>query len=170
MVHGQPSGHAVRTAVTALIAALALVVAAAAISEAAVALRIAGLGAPDGGWSARDIVLVTAAAALFFGGPILVALASTPVAGAAARSLPLAAVATAGVVVARYLSYDQYYAPTLRRMSDGGILPAWWIVLVAVLPLIAAVLSRREPRIGLAVAGAAMFLAGPTIFVAGAGH
>lgn len=162
--------RATKRAVLALTAALTLVVTAAMVSENAVALRVVGLGASDGGWSVRDIILVTAAAALLLAGPLLVALAGTPLVDAAARGLPLAAVATAGAVVARYLSYDPYYAPTLRRMSDGGILPAWWIVLVAGLALAVAVWSRREPRPSLSLAGIAMFLAGPTIFIAGGGH
>ena len=150
--------------------ALALAAAPAAVSEAAVALGIAGLGASSGaGWSLRDILLSAAVLALLLGGPLVAGLAFTPFAGIAARAVPPAALATAAAVVARYLAYDSYYAPSLRRISHG-ILPAWWIVLVAGLATFAAIRSRTHPRTSLLVAGMAMFLAGPTLVVAAAGH
>lgn len=159
-----------KKAVQALMGALALVAAAAAVSEAAVALGIAGLGASsNAGWSSRDIVLVAAVLALLCAGPLVAGLAFTSLAGTAARALPPAALATAAAVVARYLAYDPYYAPSLRRISEG-ILPAWWIVLVAGLAIFAAIRSRTDPRMSLLVAGTAMFLAGPTLVVAVAGH
>jgi hypothetical protein len=103
--------------------ALALAAAPAAVSEAAVALGIAGLGASSGaGWSLRDILLSAAVLALLLGGPLVAGLAFTPFAGIAARAVPPAALATAAAVVARYLAYDPYYAPSLRRISHG-ILP-----------------------------------------------
>ncbi len=158
-------------AVHALMGALTLVAAAAAVSEAAVALGIAGLGAStNAGWSLRDTVLIAAALGLLFAGPLVAGLAFTPHAGAAARALPPAALATAAAVVARYYAYDPYYAPYLRRMSDGGVLPVWWIAMVAAVAIFAAARARNQPQTSLVLAGAAMFLAGPTMLVAGAGH
>ena len=84
--------------------------------------------------------------------------------------LATAELATAAAVVARFFAYDPYYAPLHRRMSEGGILPGWWIVLVAALAVAAAALAFRNARASLVVGGAAMFLAGPTIFVAALGH
>ena len=85
--------------------------------------------------------------------------------------VPFVALATGAVVVARFLSYDPYYAPYLRRMSDGGILPGWWSSSVSPGPLSARPsCARRDPRMGLVLTGVVMFLAGPTIFVAGLGH
>ena len=55
-------------------------------------------------------------------------------------------------------------------MSDGGILPGWWIVVLACAAIGAAVIARRDPRMGLFLTGVVMFLAGPTIFVSGLGH
>jgi hypothetical protein len=156
--------------VQALMGTLALVAGAAAVSEAAVALGIAGLGASSrSGWSLRDIVLSAAVLALLFAGPLVAGLAFTPLAGAAARAVSPAALATAAVVVARYVAYDPYYAPYRRRIAEG-ILPTWWIVLVAGLAIFAVARSRTDPRTSLLVAGIAMFLAGPTLVVAVAGH
>jgi hypothetical protein len=106
---------------------------------------------------------------LFFGGPVLAA-AFTRLAEALRLGLPAVGLATGAVVVARYYSYNSYYWPDLIRMSEGGILPGWWIALLAALALTAAVLSWRDLRTGLCLTGVAMFLAGPTIFVAGLGH
>jgi hypothetical protein len=163
-------GQVTRRAAQALLAGLTLVAAAAAVSEGAVALGVVGLSASDGTWSLRDVVLATAVLALFFGGPVVAALASTPVAGAVARLVPPAALATAAAVVARYYAYDPYYAPYLRRMSDGGALPTWWIAVVAAIAIFAAARARNHPQSSLVLAGVAMFLAGPTLLVAGAGH
>lgn len=153
----------------ALTAAITVVLVAATISEGLVALGVVGLSPSTGDWDVRDILLVAAFFALFFGGPLFVAAAFTRFADGL-RPGPFVALATGAVVVARFLSYDPYYAPYLRRMSDGGILPGWWIVVVAGAALGAAVLSRRDPRMGLVLTGIVMFLAGPTIFVAGVGH
>ena len=154
----------------ALTAAITLVLAAAAISEGLVALGIVGLSPSTGDWDVRDILLVAAFFALFFGGPLFVAAAFTRFADGLRPGVPFVALATGAVVVARFLSYDPYYAPYLRRMSDGGILPGWWIVVLAGAAVGAAVLSRRDLRMGLVLTGTVMFLAGPTIFVAGLGH
>jgi hypothetical protein len=54
-------------------------------------------------------------------------------------------------------------------MSEG-ILPGWWIALLVALALGAAVLSWRDLRTSLYLTGIVMFLAGPTVFVAGLGH
>jgi hypothetical protein len=119
----------------------------------------------------RSRVLVAAATAgLFLASPLVAGLSFTPVAVATARVLPIAALATAAAVVARYLSYDPYYAPVRRRMSEGGVLPAWWIILVAGLAILAAARARHDPRTSLLIAAAAMVVAGPTILVAGLGH
>jgi len=142
----------------------------AAISEGAFALGIVGLDASTGAWDARGIVVVAAALTLVVAGPVFAAGAFAPFADALRPGLPVAALATAAAVVARFFAYDPYYAPLHRRMSDGGILPGWWIVLVAALAVAAAALALRSVRASLFLAGTAMCLAGPTIFLAGLGH
>jgi hypothetical protein len=170
VVERRPGWRATRIAARAFLGALALVVTTAAASEAAVALGIVALQPSDGGWSGRDVVLVAAAAGLFLAAPLVAGLSFTQLAGAVAPVLTPAALATAAAVVARYLSYDPYYAPYKRRMSEGGALPTWWIILVAGLAILAAVRARRDPGTSLLLAGAAMFLAGPTMIAAGLGH
>lgn len=159
--------HPARIAGHAVIAAIVLVLVAATTSEGAIALGIVGLDASTGGWDTRDLLIVAASCVLFFGGPVLAAAAFTRLAEALRLGLPAVGLATGAAVVARYYSY---YWPDLIRMSEGGILPGWWIALVAALALTAAVLSWRDLRTGLYLTGIVMFLAGPTILVAGLGH
>ncbi len=166
----QAGSHGAHHAGRALTATITLVLVAATISEGLVALGVVGLSPSNGDWDVRDILLVAACFALFFGGPVFVAAAFTRFADGLRPGVPLVALATGAVVVARFLSYDPYYAPYLRRMSDGGILPGWWIVVLAGAALGAAVLSRRDLRMGLVLTGIVMCLGGPTIFLAGVGH
>jgi hypothetical protein len=87
---------------------------AAATFEAAIALGWIAIGGASGVGAAHagTARLVGLAAAL--AGVIL--LCAAPVRVAAA--IPLAACA---LMLARYNSFDPYYAPALRRMSDGGL-------------------------------------------------
>jgi hypothetical protein len=142
----------------------------AAISEGAIALRILALHASTGDWDVRSILVVAASLTLLVAGPVLAVAAATPFADAALPALPVAALATAAAVVARFFAYDSYYFPLHRRMSDGGVLPGWWIVLVVALAVAAALAAFRNVRASLMLAGAAMFLAGPTILIASTGH
>jgi hypothetical protein len=145
-------------------AAVAFVAASAAVSEGGVV----GLHASSGGWDMRSIIVAAASLTLFVAGPALAASSLTPFADAFRPALPAAAIAAAAAAVARFFAYDSYYYPLHRRMSDDGILPGWWIMLVAALA--AAGLSFRNVRASRTLAGAAMFLAGPTILIAAAGH
>jgi hypothetical protein len=142
----------------------------AAISEGAIALRILALHASTGDWDVRSIIVVAASLTLLVAGPVLAVAAATPFADASLPALPVAALATAAAVVARFFAYDSYYFPLHRRMSDGGVLPGWWIVLVVALAVAAALIAFRNVRASLMLAGAAMFLAGPTILIASTGH
>ena len=162
--------HPGRSAGRLITATVAGVVIAATISEGLVALGVVGLSPSTGDWDVRDVLVAAAFCALFFGGPLFVAAAFTRFADGFRQGVPIVALATGAVVVARFLSYDPYYAPYLRRMSDGGILPGWWIVVLAGAAIGAAVIARRDPRMGLVLTSAVMFLAGPTVFIAGAGH
>jgi hypothetical protein len=142
----------------------------AAISEGAIALRILALHASTGDWDVRSIIVVAASLTLLVAGPVLAVAAATPFADASLPALPVAALATAAAVVARFFAYDSYYFPLHRRMSDGGVLPGWWIVLVVALAVAAALIAFRNVRASLMLAGAVMFLAGPTILIASTGH
>lgn len=59
----------------------------------------------------------------------------------------LFAPAAAAFLVAFYFTYDPYYAPTLRRYSEGNV-GAAWIAVVASVALADGVLTRLQPRIG----------------------
>ena len=82
------------------------------------------------------------------------------------RLVPLVAPAAAALVLARYYSYDPYYAPDHIRMSDG-IVPGWWIVFIVAFAVAAAAVTRRSLRIGLIATSAVMWLCAVTVFVAG---
>jgi hypothetical protein len=154
----------------ALTGAITVTVLAAAISEALIALGIVGIDASNDGWDVRNLLLFGAFCALFFGGPVLVAAAFTRHAGGFRAGLPTVAGAMSALLVARYFSYDPYYAPDLQRFSEASSFPGWWFALLVGLGLSAAALSRRDVRMGLVLAGIVMFLAGPTMFVIGLGH
>jgi hypothetical protein len=82
----------------------------------------------------------------------------------------LVALAAAAFVLARYLAYDPNYLPTLRRMSDGGIVPPWWVGFIVVLALGSAALTRIEARAALLGVSAVMFFGAFTALLTGAGH
>ena len=77
--------------------------------------------------------------------------------------------AAAGFVTARFYTADPYYAPTLRRYADGGLVaPAWMLALVA-LAVVAALVSVRRPEPGAVLTfGTLVLLFGIALFM-GAG-
>ena len=76
--------------------------------------------------------------------------------------LPLLA---AAFLAAHFESYDAYYAPRHRRMSDGGLLSPWWVWFLCASALAVALLPRAR-----SVAAAALGLVAFTALLAGAGH
>lgn len=137
------------------------VVAFAALAFAALVelLDAAGLIVPNG--SGEDPTLVTAA--------VLLGLAATVVAAglvvigpAWARALPVAA---AAFLVARFESYDGYYAPSLHRFSDGGFVAPWWVWFLCVAAAVVTVVPRAR-----GVAPAPILAITCTALVVGLGH
>ena len=86
---------------------------------------------------------------------------------AAALGIGPAAVA---FVVARFYSFDPYYAPTLRRMSEDGLVADAWVYTLVALGLLGGILVRARPRIGLGLTAAVLRLSAPTALAAGLGH
>jgi hypothetical protein len=128
-----------------------------AVVELLQATSVIGLGAQPGEESSLVGVGVAAG---FFG--TLLAAAAVLVGPRWARVLPLLA---AGFLAARFESYDPYYAPALRRMSDGGLVTPWWTWFLCAAAVAAAGLPRARP-----VAAAVLFLIACTALLAAAGH
>lgn len=144
--------------------ALVAILAAAACYEAAVALRLLDVGPlPGQGPPGEDAVLVSGLAALVAGSCLVAVASERPLAW-------LLAPVAAALVVARFFSYDPYYAPTLRRMSDGGAVSPAWIAFVGVTALAAGAALRTGRRSGAFLSAAVLALSFVTIVLEGAGH
>lgn len=83
---------------------------------------------------------------------------------------PFIAPAAAAFLVARFFAFDDYYLPTLRRMSDGGWVAGWWIVALVVLALVAAVVAKIQPRAGVAMTSFVLFVIAVTAAAESMGH
>jgi uncharacterized membrane protein YbaN (DUF454 family) len=88
------------------------------------------------------------------------------------RPLPAAllAPAAAAFLVAFFFTYDPYFAPDLRRYSDGGAVAGRWIALVVIVALADGVLTRLQPRLGRVTTSLVLLVVLVTIVFAGDGH
>ncbi len=102
----------------------------------------------------------------------LVAMVAGAVAlGATVRSrlAPLVHLAAVAFVVARFYSFDSYYAPALRRMSDGGLVAPGLIYALILAGLVVAALMTKWPAA--APAGALLIVCSALLaLVESAGH
>ena len=97
------------------------------------------------------------------------AAALAPFLGSRPWPAALFAPAAAAYLVTFYLTYDPYFAPTLRRYSEGNV-GGRWIVVVAVLAAANGVLTCLRPRMGrLTTSAVLVLLLITTVLVAG-GH
>ena len=107
-------------------------------------------------------VVIAALIALIAGGVAL---------GARVRSslAPLVPLAAAAFVVARFYTFDSYYAPALRRMSDGGLVaPSLIYALIVAAVVVAALMAKRPSAVRL---GAALLVCSALLALfEGAGH
>ena len=136
---------------------------AAAAYELALALKgtvgpESGEGATGEGWV--SIVSVTA---------ILVAVCIAIVSPGRRYLFPLAP-AAASYVTARFYTADPYYAPTLRRYSEGGLVRPGWVLIVLAFALAAGLLTLVRPDVGVATTAAMLLLLLGTALLMGAGH
>jgi hypothetical protein len=155
----------------ALVFALNVVILAAAAYELADAAGWIALGnVPGEGPTGEGVVIVAALAAMLIGG-IWAALLAMRARDPSPRwpwvMLPLA---SAGFIVALYYAYDPYYAPGLRRASDGGLLSAAWIVCNCGAAVVVAALAYRHDQIALRLMVPLLFFFAITALFERAGH
>jgi hypothetical protein len=146
------------------------VLTAAAAYEAAVALGWLAVG-PEPGQApfGNGLVLGAAVVALIAGAGVCVVYASRSRQPAEVLGSLIAPTAVT-FVVARFYAFDPYYAPSLRRMSDDGLVPASWVYALVGLALLAAILTRIRPRIGLTATALMLLLSAFTALAEGGGH
>lgn len=110
--------------------------------EALIALELIGLGTePGAGAPWEAVVLPTALVAMLIAVVLVLGDPQT-------RLAPLVPVGPAAFMVARFYTFDPYYLPTLRRMSDDGLVSPVLVYLALVFSLGAAALIRLRPRAG----------------------
>ena len=155
-------GHVVALAVLVMLAA-------ATAYEAAIALQVVSAGDEPGEEPfGRGLVFGAALLALLgaaFWFAILAARPSPPADTVVASIGP----AAAAFLVARFYSFDPYFAPTLRRFSEG-VVAAPWVYAVVALALVAAALVRIRPRVGLGLTSPVLVLLALTALATGVGH
>jgi hypothetical protein len=148
-------------------ATTSLLLAAAAIYEIAVALRVIPLGnGPGEGPVGAGIVVPIALLALLVG---MVA-SSIYAFGRSVEwrsAASLVAPAAAAFVLARFYSFNPYFAPNLRRMSDGGFVAGRCIVALVVIALLAGLATKILPRFGIAMTSVALLLSALTAVAEG---
>src|SRR2546423_14786139 len=137
---------------------------AAAAYELALAFGAGSIGPEPGGGVAGSGVVEVVAVLAMVAAALLAPLLSSRLWPAA-----LFGPATAAYLVAFYFTYDPYYAPTLRRYSEGNV-GGPWIAVVAVVALAAGILTRLRPRIGGGMTSAVVLLVLGTTLLAGDGH
>ena len=132
--------------------------------EAAIALEWVSIGEiPGEGAPGEGAVLSVS---------VLAVLAGIAVSIFAIRGNRLAAglaPAAAALMVARFYSFDPYFAPALRRASEGGIVAAGWVYALVAVALLAGVLAFARPRLAFLGAPVMLLCVFTTVF-AHAGH
>ncbi|MGH3053300.1 MAG: hypothetical protein ACRDM8_10150 [Gaiellaceae bacterium] len=156
--------------VTRLLALAVLVVLAGASGyELAVALGWLEVGPEPGQGPAGEGVVLTLALTAICTGAFVCWLRMLRPERASGLEL-LIAPGAAMFVVTRFYTYDPYYAPALRRISEDGFIPAWWVFALAALALFAAILARARTRPGMSLALVVLVLSAFTALFERAGH
>lgn len=143
---------------------LLALIAAGTLYETAVALEWISIGQlPGEGGPGEGVVLSVAAVA------VLVGIGVTLFASRGNHLAAGLAPAAAALMVARFYSFDTYYAPNLRRMSEGGMTSARWVYVLVGLALLSAAVTSLRPRLAF-VGAPVMFLCLITTLFADTGH
>jgi hypothetical protein len=137
---------------------------AAAAYELALALGAGSLGPEPGGEVAGSTVVQGIALLA-----MIAAAALAPLSTLRPWPTALFTPAAAAYLVAFYFTYDPYFAPDLRRYSEGNV-AGRWIAVVAVLAVANGVLTRLRPRIGRFTTSAVALLLLVTTVLAADGH
>jgi hypothetical protein len=141
----------------------------AAIYETAIALGALSVGpAPGQGPPGADSVLAASMLAFLIGAWMSVVYAVWDYPVTAPPAWLLAPVAT-WFVAARFYAFDPYFAPTLRRYSEG-VVPELWIFGLCAAALGAAVLTRAWSRLGMCATGVVFMVCALTAVWEGVGH
>lgn len=144
--------------------AATIVLAAGTVYEALVATEVIAIGdVPGEGARGSGVLLAASVVACLVGAGASFARATIARRPSSAvwALLPLTG---AAYTFAHWLAFDPYYAPTLRRYSEGGI-TSTWIVVVLVAATVAAIVTAVAPRPGAAVAAVVLLLEALTVFV-----
>jgi hypothetical protein len=78
--------------------------------------------------------------------------------------------AAAAFVTARFYTPDPYYAPTLRRYSEGGLISPGWVLVVLAFAFVAALVTFMYADVGVAITAVVLLLLLGTALFMGAGH
>lgn len=147
-----------------LAVAVLVVLAAATAYEALVALGVVGLGdEPGQGPPGESIATTAAVLALLLG-------AGASVANAGRPRFAFLAPAAAAFLVARFYAYDPYYAPSMRRASEGGVVTAWWVFALVTAAVGSAGMTLIRPRPGQILTCAVVILCVITALAVRLGH
>lgn len=138
-----------------------------AVQQAAVGLGWLAIGLLPGESAPGEIWFSLALLTLF---ALVFALVLAAVTDRRVHGIPAIAIASVALLVARFTACDPYYAPTLRRMSDGGAISGSWVVFVVACTLTTAAYAMRRPRRGRILFAGACWLTFATAFVASLGH
>jgi hypothetical protein len=146
--------------------AVLVVLGVATLYETALALEILSIGALPGQGAPLEGVFVTASLIAALAGIVL----ACWLAVMERESWPAAllAPATAAFMIARYYTFDSYYAPDLQRYSEGGFSPLW-VYGLSLVAVATSLLTLRRARIGFACSAVVMLLCVFTAFFFGFG-
>jgi hypothetical protein len=82
----------------------------------------------------------------------------------------LLAPAGATFVLVRFYAFDPYYAPSLRRFSEGGLVAPGLVYVLALIALVTAAVTRARPRFGRAATAVVLVVCAVAALAEAGGH